>query len=74
MAKKCLKWGKGKGGRKVCRKWTKKKKRKLTEQAKKFRTVAKAANAYCHRTTKSSAAFSRCMKTEMKKGLKQAYK
>lgn len=50
----------------------KKKKRKVTAHMKKFGTVAKAANAVCHRETNSVAAFKKCMHTNMVEGLKKA--
>jgi hypothetical protein len=41
----------------------------MTPQQRKFRTVAKAANAKCHRETASVADYKKCMSTAMKAGL-----
>lgn len=41
-------------------------------QRKRFGTVAKAANAVCHRETNSVTLYKKCMSTNMKAGLKKA--
>lgn len=49
-----------------------KKKRKITSHMRKFGTVAKAANAVCHRETNSVAGYKKCMSSNMKAGLKKS--